>query len=151
MPGRSGQGQPPGPGGPTQFSVYLRNAAGRWQYWTASPYFSPAGQWTKAGWRTPPVPAGSYGLSFGLSAFANGTLATRGYRFGPAPARTVQALLARAALFLVLLGAAAEVGRGLVRRRRAGEPGRAGTRHPAGAAGAGGQAREPPARSSSSR
>jgi peptidoglycan/xylan/chitin deacetylase (PgdA/CDA1 family) len=102
----------------TQFSVYYRNAAGRWQYWTSSPYFSPSGQWARADWRTPPVPAGITGLSFGLSAFANGTLITDAYRFGPAPARTAQVTAARLALLAVLLAIAAAIVRWLIRRRR---------------------------------
>jgi peptidoglycan/xylan/chitin deacetylase (PgdA/CDA1 family) len=134
----------------TQFSVYCRNAAGRWQYWTSSPYFAPSAQWAGAGWRTPPVPAGVSGLSFGLSAFANGTLITGGYRFAPAPPQTVQVAIARLALLAVLLAVAAAAVRWLARRRRAA---RAATPGPgaARAAPAGGQARDRPARSSSSR
>jgi hypothetical protein len=126
----------------TQFSVYYRNAAGRWQYWTSSPYFPPSGPWARADWRTPPVPAGISGLSFGLSAFGNGTLITDDYRFGPAPARTAQVAAARVALLAGLLGIAAAV----IRRRRAARPG-PGPR----AAPAGGQARDRPVWSSRSR
>ena len=132
----------------TQFSVYYRNAAGRWQYWTSSPYFSPSGQWAKADWRTPPVPAGITGLTFGLSAFANGTLVTDDYRFGPAPAQTTQVTVARVALLAVLLALAAVIARWLIRRRRGRHLVPAGPGH---AVPAGGQARERPAGSSSSR
>jgi peptidoglycan/xylan/chitin deacetylase (PgdA/CDA1 family) len=135
----------------TQFTVYYRNAAGRWQYWTASPYFSASSQWARADWRTPPVPAGSSGLSFGLSVFANGTLVTGGYHFGPALAQTAQVTWARVALLAALLTIAAALGRWLVRRRRAarlvppapGQPVRTGP--------AGRQAPDRSARSSSSR
>ena len=126
----------------TQFAVYRRNAAGRWQYWTSSPYFPASSQWAKAGWRTPPVPAGTSALSYGLSAFANGTLITDGYHFGPAPAQTTQVTMTRLGLLAVLLLIAAAVARWLIRRRRA--------RQPAGAP-AGRQARDRPAWSSSSR
>ena len=129
----------------TQFSVYYRNAAGRWQYWTSSPYFSPSGQWAKADWRTPPVPAGITGLSFGLSAFANGTLITDDYRFGPAPARTAQVTAARAALLAVLLAIATAIVRWLAQRRRAAWP------VPPAVSAAPAQARDRSARSSSSR
>jgi peptidoglycan/xylan/chitin deacetylase (PgdA/CDA1 family) len=128
----------------TQFSVYYRNAAGRWQYWTSSPYFSPSGQWARADWRTPPVPAGISGLSFGLSAFANGTLIADDYRFAAAPPRTVQVTAARLAVFAVLLGIAVPVIRWRIRRRRA-------ARSAAPAAPAGVQARGRAVRSSSSR
>jgi peptidoglycan/xylan/chitin deacetylase (PgdA/CDA1 family) len=135
----------------TQFSVYYRNAAGRWKYWTASPYFSPSARWAQASWRTPPVPAGITGLSFGLAAFANGTLVTDDYRFAPAPPQTLQVIAARVGLLAVLLAVAASAGRWLVRRRRAarlpapaaGRPGRATV--------AAGQARDRAAGSSSSR
>jgi peptidoglycan/xylan/chitin deacetylase (PgdA/CDA1 family) len=130
----------------TQFSVYLRNAAGRWQYWTSSPYFSASSQWANAGWRTPPVPAGASGLTYGLSVFANGTLITDGYHFGPAPAQTTQVAMARLGLLAVLLVIAAAAVRWLIRRRRTAWR----ARQPGGAP-AGRQARDRPARSSSSR
>jgi len=134
----------------TQFSVYCRNAAGRWLYWTSGPYFPPSARWAHADWRTPPVPAGFSGLSFGLSAFATGTLVTDGYRFGPAPSQAAQITIARLALLAVLLALAAAVVRWLARRRRtarAARPAAAGQP----AAPAGGQARDRPARPSSSR
>jgi hypothetical protein len=130
----------------TQFSVYCRNAAGRWQYWTSGPYFSPSAQWAHAGWRTPPVPGGVSGVSFGLSAFANGTLITDGYHFAPAPPQTAQVAIARLALLAVLLAVAVTVVRWLARRRRTARTAAA----PAQTL-AGGQALDRPARSSSSR
>lgn len=60
----------------TQFAVYLRDAQGAWHYWTSSPWFSAASTYTQAAWTTPAVPAGMTGISFGLSAFTNGTLRT---------------------------------------------------------------------------
>ena len=135
----------------TQFSVYCRNAAGRWQYWTASPYFSPSSQWALADWRTPPVPAGISGLSFGLSAFSNGTLVTDDYHFGPAPAKTAQVTLARVALLAGLLAVAVALGRWLIRRRRTVRPVPPAPRQPVGGAPAGRQARDRSTRSSSSR
>lgn len=58
----------------TQFDVYLRTSAGGWTYWTSSPWFGPADDFTQATWTTDPVPAGFTGISFGLNIFANGTL-----------------------------------------------------------------------------
>jgi peptidoglycan/xylan/chitin deacetylase (PgdA/CDA1 family) len=135
----------------TQFSVYYRNAAGRWQYWTSSPYFSPSSQWARADWRTPPVPAGYSGLSFGLSVFANGTLVTDDYHFGPAPAQTTQVTIARVAALAALLAIALALGRWLIRRRRTVRlvPPAPGPLVSAGRAGR--QARDRSARSSSSR
>jgi peptidoglycan/xylan/chitin deacetylase (PgdA/CDA1 family) len=69
----------------TQFAVYYRDAAGRWHYWTSSPYFAPASRWAHAVWQTPPIPGGASGLSYGLSLFSNGTLTTDGYSFTAAP------------------------------------------------------------------
>ena len=74
----------------TQYSVYYRDPAGRWVYWTSSPYFPPSQRWAQASWRTPAVPAGASGLSFGLALAGNGTLTTDGYRFAQAPPGAAQ-------------------------------------------------------------
>lgn len=63
----------------TQFALYYRNAAGAWYYWTSSPWFAAASNYTQATWTTPAVPAGATGISFGLSLFSNGTLTTDDY------------------------------------------------------------------------
>ena len=63
----------------TQFAVYRRNAAGGWEYWTSSPWFASASDWTNATWTTPEVPAGYTGISFGLNLFSNGTLTVDDY------------------------------------------------------------------------
>jgi hypothetical protein len=135
----------------TQFSVYYRNTAGRWQYWTSSPYFPPSSQWAQADWRTPPVPAGISGLSFGLSAFSNGTLITDDYRFTPAPAQTAQVTIVRVALLAMLLAIAVAVARWRIRRRRTAHGAAAAQPAGHGAGPAGGQVRKRPVRSSSSR
>ncbi|MCW2790234.1 MAG: hypothetical protein JWP56_2537 [Aeromicrobium sp.] len=59
---------------PTQYDVYLRTAAGGWTYWTSSPYFAAAANYTQATWTTEAIPAGYTGISFGLNMFSNGTL-----------------------------------------------------------------------------
>lgn len=63
----------------TQFSVYARDAAGRWRYWTSDPYFASTSDWTQARWRTPPVPQGTTALSFGLTLSDVGSLTTDDY------------------------------------------------------------------------
>jgi hypothetical protein len=103
----------------TQFAVYYRDAAGRWHYWTSSPYLGPAGQWTRARWQTPPVPAGASGLSFGLSLFSDGTLATTGYSFAVAPPDTAASIALWALLAGLALAGPAVAVRRLTRRRRA--------------------------------
>ncbi len=63
----------------TQFVVYDRSSSGQWSFWTASPYLAPAAQWTHATWKTPAVPSGASGLSFGLALFSTGSLTTDDY------------------------------------------------------------------------
>ncbi|WP_295783074.1 polysaccharide deacetylase family protein [uncultured Microbacterium sp.] len=62
--------------GVTQFAVYLRSSTGAWSYWTSSPWFAAAADWTQADWTTPAIPAGYTGISFALTIFGNGTLRT---------------------------------------------------------------------------
>lgn len=61
---------------PTQFTVYLRDAGGRWHYWTSSPWFAASGAFSQAVWTTPQVPADVTAMSFGLNLFSDGTLVT---------------------------------------------------------------------------
>lgn len=76
----------------TQFSVYYRTGAGRWVYWTSSPYFAPAKRWADAQWQTPPVPRGASGLSYGLALFSRGSLTTDDYGFQPTPPDTARSI-----------------------------------------------------------
>ncbi|GAA4614177.1 polysaccharide deacetylase family protein [Saccharopolyspora hordei] len=64
---------------PTQFAVHYRDRAGAWHYWTTSPFFAPAAEWTEARWTTPPAPPGTTGLSFGLALSTSGSLTTDDY------------------------------------------------------------------------
>lgn len=73
----------------TQYAVYLRTTAGGWVYWTSSPYFAPASAYTQAVWTTPQIPAGYDGISFALSAFANGTLTSDDYSISATDAKPV--------------------------------------------------------------
>lgn len=65
--------------GASQFALYQRNTYGAWSYWTSSPYFAAAANWTHATWTTPPVPAEAAGMSFGLALVSNGSLTTDDY------------------------------------------------------------------------
>ncbi|HEY2193162.1 MAG TPA: polysaccharide deacetylase family protein [Actinomycetospora sp.] len=68
---------------PTQFSVYLRDGAGAWTYWTSSPWMDPSDTWQKASWTTPPTPPDATGVAAGLIIEKVGTLSTTNYRIGP--------------------------------------------------------------------
>jgi peptidoglycan/xylan/chitin deacetylase (PgdA/CDA1 family) len=74
----------------TQFALYYRTTNGAWFYWTSSPWFAAAANWTQATFTTPAVPAGANGMSFGLALIANGTLTTDDYGFVP-PATAAKA------------------------------------------------------------
>lgn len=65
----------------TQYDVYLRNTAGGWSYWTSSPFFAASPTYAPATWTTPPVPAGSTGISFGLNLIGNGQLTVDDFTF----------------------------------------------------------------------
>ncbi|WP_293781091.1 polysaccharide deacetylase family protein [uncultured Aeromicrobium sp.] len=60
----------------TQFAVYLRDEAGRWHYWTSSPWFEASATFQQAVWTTPDIPDDMTAISFGLNIFGNGTLVT---------------------------------------------------------------------------
>ena len=111
----------------TQFSAYYRDAAGRWHYWTASPYFPPAANWVQASWQTPAVPAGATGLSYGLSLFSAGTLTTDDYSFAMAPPDTVRSILDWGLLAAVSLITLIAIARRLTRGPRADPPQAAGS------------------------
>lgn len=63
----------------TQFALYYRTESGAWYYWTSSPWFAAATDYTQATWTTPAVPAGATGMSFGLNMFHDGTITTDDY------------------------------------------------------------------------
>ncbi|GAA0540666.1 hypothetical protein GCM10011581_38110 [Saccharopolyspora subtropica] len=71
---------------PVQLAVHRRDRAGIWRYWTTSPWFAPAGEWTNATWTTPPAPPDTTGLSFGLALAAPGSLTTDDYHLRENPA-----------------------------------------------------------------
>jgi peptidoglycan/xylan/chitin deacetylase (PgdA/CDA1 family) len=66
--------------GQTQFEIYRRTKSGEWVYWASSPFFDARGTWSEASFTTPPVPAGTTHVSFGLNVAADGNLLTDDYR-----------------------------------------------------------------------
>ena len=63
------------------FTLFKRNAVGQWSFWTHSPRIAPASRWTRASWISPPSPADSLAVSFGLTIDRVGTLTTDDYGF----------------------------------------------------------------------
>jgi peptidoglycan/xylan/chitin deacetylase (PgdA/CDA1 family) len=106
----------------TQFSLYYRIPAGRWLYWTSSPFYPAARHWADATWTTPPVPGGGRGLSFGLTLFSKGSLTTDDYSVRATPISVTRRILDITILALLVLGGAAVVLRRRRRRRAAGPP-----------------------------
>ncbi|MQA07576.1 MAG: polysaccharide deacetylase family protein [Pseudonocardiaceae bacterium] len=82
----------------TQFAVYYRTASGAWTYWTSSPWFGPATNWTEAKWTTPELPPEAVGVSFGLAPIGNGTLTTDDYSFAQASPPPVNTALSNTSL-----------------------------------------------------
>ncbi|WP_307081688.1 polysaccharide deacetylase family protein [Arthrobacter agilis] len=70
---------------PTQFEVYYRTGLGTWSYWTSSPFFNAATDWTQTTFTTPPLPAGATAISMGLNLTSDGTLTTDDYELTGAP------------------------------------------------------------------
>jgi peptidoglycan/xylan/chitin deacetylase (PgdA/CDA1 family) len=70
---------------PVQTDVYYRNTVGRWTYWTSSPFFDPSTSWTQATWTTPPMPADTTGISFGLALGGDGSMTVAGSTLQPQP------------------------------------------------------------------
>ena len=66
--------------GTADMAVFRRTASG-WTYWTSGPFLAKSQSWTSTTLRTPPVPAGTTGLSFGIVLESVGRLATDDYGF----------------------------------------------------------------------
>ncbi len=60
-------------------AIYYRNSAGGFTYWMSSPLQPPSATWNLASVKTPPLPAGATGVSFGLAIQGVGTLITDDY------------------------------------------------------------------------
>jgi hypothetical protein len=59
---------------PVLLSVYYRDSAGTWRWWTQSSWFPASSGWAQATYTTPAVPSGATALSFGPSVSTTGTL-----------------------------------------------------------------------------
>jgi peptidoglycan/xylan/chitin deacetylase (PgdA/CDA1 family) len=62
------------------FTLHKRNANGEWSYWTQSPRFAPAPEWTRATWISR-TPADAVAVSFGLTVDSVGTMTVDDYGF----------------------------------------------------------------------
>jgi len=69
---------------PVKLSVYLRNGAGVWSYWTTGPAVAASSGWSQATLTTPAVPSGSTAISFGLSLAGVGWVVTDDYSLAKA-------------------------------------------------------------------
>lgn len=76
--------------GTSDFAVFRKTANG-WRYWTSGPYLTKTSTWTQAKLRTPPVPSGTTGISFGIVLESVGRLVTDDYGFAPAASSTTTA------------------------------------------------------------
>lgn len=54
--------------------IYLRDAAGSWRWWISTFPMAASSGWTRAAYTTPPIPAGTSAMSFGLGLTGAGTL-----------------------------------------------------------------------------
>ena len=64
----------------TFFALYRQDANGVWSYWTQSPRFAASDTYVAVTWRSPPVPAGTVAVSFGLALDSVGSVTTDKYR-----------------------------------------------------------------------
>lgn len=58
---------------PSMF-LYLRDSTGAWRWWITTFQFPASGGWTQADYTTPPLPAGTTAISFGLGITSTGSL-----------------------------------------------------------------------------
>jgi peptidoglycan/xylan/chitin deacetylase (PgdA/CDA1 family) len=68
--------------------VSYRDGIGQWRWWAQGAYLPPSAAWTRTSFTTPPLPLGASAMSFGLSAYAVGTLAVDDFTLtdlGPTP------------------------------------------------------------------
>lgn len=108
-----------------QSITLFRHTAAGWQYWTDVQALPASAGWSPVTVSTPPIPAGTDRVSFGVSVSANGDLDTTGYSFklhtvpGPAgpdvtgqwtisaaamPLRTIHSTLLRDGRLLLIAG-----------------------------------------------
>ncbi|GAB3280999.1 hypothetical protein GCM10027589_08050 [Actinocorallia lasiicapitis] len=64
---------------PVRFSLFKKNAKGVWSRWTQSPQRPASGRVARAEFTTPPVPAGTVAVRWGLAIAAKGSVTTDDY------------------------------------------------------------------------
>ncbi len=64
---------------PTYFTLHRQDANGAWSYWTRSPPFAASDTYVAVTWQSPPVPAGTVAVSFGLTLDSVGSVTTDSY------------------------------------------------------------------------
>jgi peptidoglycan/xylan/chitin deacetylase (PgdA/CDA1 family) len=64
---------------PTYFTLQRQDAHGAWSYWTRSPPFAASDTYVAVTWQSPPVPAGTVAVSFGLTLDSVGSVTTDSY------------------------------------------------------------------------
>lgn len=73
--------------GTADVAVFRKTSSG-WRYWTSGPYLAKTSTWSRATLRTPAVPSGTTGISFGIVLESVGRLVTDDYGFAPTIAPT---------------------------------------------------------------
>ncbi len=61
------------------FTLYKRNAIGEWSYWMQSPRFAASDTYVAVTWQSPPIPADTVAMSFGLTLDSVGSVTSDNY------------------------------------------------------------------------
>jgi peptidoglycan/xylan/chitin deacetylase (PgdA/CDA1 family) len=61
------------------FTLYKRNANGVWSYWTQGPRFAASDTYVAITWQSPPIPADTVAMSFGLTLDSVGSFTSDNY------------------------------------------------------------------------
>jgi hypothetical protein len=64
---------------PTFFTLYRQDSNGVWSYWMRSPPFAASDTYIAVTWQSPPIPAGTVAVSFGLALGSVGSVTTDSY------------------------------------------------------------------------
>jgi peptidoglycan/xylan/chitin deacetylase (PgdA/CDA1 family) len=61
------------------FTLYKRNATGEWSYWMQGPRFAASDTYVAVTWQSPPIPADTVAMSFGLTLDSVGSVTSDNY------------------------------------------------------------------------
>jgi peptidoglycan/xylan/chitin deacetylase (PgdA/CDA1 family) len=61
------------------FTLYKRNAIGEWSYWMQGPRFAASDTYVAVTWQSPPIPADTVAMSFGLTLDSVGSVTSDNY------------------------------------------------------------------------